>query len=290
MFNNGKSRLDFFLVSPLFLDKISSVKYGGRLGADFDHKEVLLTLGKKSRGFKITIHDSTLWDVSADTAGTLACYEAILDHLTVPDAELRDNVIQLDLLVREQALVETLIAEAGEDPTWLERRTTVNANIEITINRLTDIDTLLQQQYNCPKKLLYEMAINNIKNRLIAVQRDRIRRLGAKRELILNRIEYMTRKFGDDSVQAIEERDKLLRHDDVNLKDRAIKFKEFLDGNNEKITKAFCKLSKEGGLCDNMTQICGDNGKTFNKDSDRQKHIREFMQHYTRKKWTDFYR
>jgi hypothetical protein len=40
VFNYGKSRLDFFLVSPLFLDKISSVKYGDRLGADFDHKEV----------------------------------------------------------------------------------------------------------------------------------------------------------------------------------------------------------------------------------------------------------
>jgi hypothetical protein len=122
------------------------------------------------------------------------------------------------------------------------------------------------------------MAVNNIKNRLIAVQRDRIRRLGAKREAILKRIEYMTRKFGDDSVQATEEKEKLLRHDDMNLKERAIKFKEFLDGNNEKVTKAFCKLSKEGGLCDDMTQICGGDGKPFNTDEDRQKHVRKFYE------------
>jgi hypothetical protein len=70
----------------------------------------------------------------------------------------------------------------------------------------------------------------------------------------------------------------------MKLKERAIKFKEFLDCNNEKVTKAFCKLSKEGGLCDDMTQICGDDGKPFNTDEDRQKHVRKFYEKLYKKK------
>jgi hypothetical protein len=85
-------------------------------------------------------------------------------------------------------------------------------------------------------------------------------------------------------MQAIEEKEKLLRHDDRNLKDRATKFKEFLDCNNEKVTKAFCKLSKEGGLCDDMTQICGDDEKPFVTDEDRQKHVRKFYEKLYKRK------
>jgi hypothetical protein len=48
-------------------------------------------------------------------------------------------------------------------------------------------------------------------------------------------------------MQVSDEREKLLQFDDINLKERATRFKEFLDVNNEKATKAFCRLSKEGG-------------------------------------------
>jgi hypothetical protein len=43
--------------------------------------------------------------------------------------------------------------------------------------------------------------------------------------------------------------------DDIDLKNRAVKFREFLEINNEKATKAFCRLGKEVGICDDITQI-----------------------------------
>jgi exonuclease III len=39
------NRLDFFLISPELLENVNKVRYEDRLGADFDHKEVILLLG-----------------------------------------------------------------------------------------------------------------------------------------------------------------------------------------------------------------------------------------------------
>jgi hypothetical protein len=84
--------------------------------------------------------------------------------------------------------------------------------------------------------------------------------------------------FGFDSIQAEDEREKLLRMDDLDLKSRANKFREFLDNNNEKATKAFCRLGKEGGVCDDITQIIKDDGEEFEGENERGEHIRGYYE------------
>jgi hypothetical protein len=49
----------------------------------------------------------------------------------------------------------------------------------------------------------------NLKNRLVALQKQRITELNINRNNILERIRYFERKFGINSVQAIDEKDKL---------------------------------------------------------------------------------
>jgi hypothetical protein len=72
--------------------------------------------------------------------------------------------------------------------------------------------------------------------------------------------------------------------DDQKLKERAIKFKEFLDANNEKATVAFCRLSKEGGLSDDQSAIRDDRGEAFMSGHDRNEHIRSYYEQLYRKK------
>jgi hypothetical protein len=79
------NRLDFFLTSPNVIESIKKVVYEDRLGADVDHKEVIMHFGKKIRGCKITIFDSTQKDLLSYTVGTLAVYEMLCAHLTIPD-------------------------------------------------------------------------------------------------------------------------------------------------------------------------------------------------------------
>jgi hypothetical protein len=65
-FNMGvqptKTRLDFYICSPNLLDIITGIKYEDRLGADFDHKEVSMKIGKYRMNGKISAHDATLED------------------------------------------------------------------------------------------------------------------------------------------------------------------------------------------------------------------------------------
>ncbi|MFN9938341.1 MAG: hypothetical protein ACK56I_02595, partial [bacterium] len=84
---------------------------------------------------------------------------------------------------------------------------------------------------------------------------------------------YMINTFGDNTVQAEDARGELLRYDDRELKERVGKFRDFLDENNEKATGAFCRLSKEGGTNDDVTQIKDNNGQEFKNGKDRGIHI-----------------
>ncbi len=70
----------------------------------------------------------------------------------------------------------------------------------------------------------------------------------------------------------------------MKLKERASRFRDFLDANNERATKAFCRLSKEGGLCDDLTQIKDKDGNNFSNDKDRVEHIKGFYETLYKKK------
>jgi exonuclease III len=45
----SKTRLDFFMMSPELIDRVTRIVYEDRLGADFDHKGVNLVLGMKAK-------------------------------------------------------------------------------------------------------------------------------------------------------------------------------------------------------------------------------------------------
>jgi hypothetical protein len=243
--NYVHNRLDFFLVSPELLDLIGKVRYEDRLSADFDHKEVVLTMGRAGKNVnKIVIHNSTLADLLSDNVGLLAVYDALCTHFRIQDVELNNMMYQIDRLIREKELLWLLIRSKGEDEIIRERLNTADANLSVMINRIPKIENLLEREFSCNFRQLYEVCTMNLKNRLVALQKQRINELNINRDNLLERIRYLESKFGANSVQALDEKDKLLRMDDQKLKDRATKFKEFLDANNEKATAAFCRLGK----------------------------------------------
>jgi exonuclease III len=268
-FQYVRNRLDFFLSSPAFVENISKVVYEDRLGADFDHKEVVLHLGKKNKGCKINIYDGTLKDLLSDTIGVLAVYEILAAHLTIQDPNFTNNVKQLDILIREKELLRQALRLRGGNEILMDRIGTVDHNIGTVINRFPVMQDLLERDFSCNYRKLYEVVLMNVKNRLVALQKKILSENSEERNLILGRIIYMESKFGENSQQADDERDKLLRFDDNKLKERATAFREFLDVNNEKATKAFCKLSKDGGVCDNQEIIKKENGDDFGSSKER---------------------
>ncbi len=217
-------------------------------------------------------------DLLSDSIGTLAVYEMVCSHLSIPDRDLDNSVKQLDLLIREKELIYHVLKTKGDNLMLRERLAIVERNTETIINRFPLMSNILESEFSCNFRQLYEVTLMNLKNRLVALQKKRILEGKEERNAIIDRIRYMENKFGENSLQASDEREKLLRFDDVKLKERATAFRDFLDVNNEKATRVFCKLSKEGGLCDNQDVIRNANGEVFENGKDRNEYIRMYYE------------
>jgi hypothetical protein len=282
--NYVSSRLDFFLISPAILDNICKVKYEDRIGADFDHKEVVIYIGRGGNKGKITVYDSTLEDPVAETMGVYAIYDVINNHLEVRNEDLTRTLVQLDLLVKEREIVNNLIGRLGITDDLRERASNVEINIGVVNRRLPVLTDLLGGRFSCNFRNLYEAIMMGLKNALMILQERKRSEEVMKREWLIESIQQMERVFGEQSDQAETARGNLLRFDDVKLKERASRFRDFLDANNERATKAFCRLSKEGGLCDDLTQIKDKDGNNFINEKEREEHIRGFYETLYKKK------
>jgi hypothetical protein len=216
--------------------------------------------------------------------GIVAVYESIRNHLVTVDDRLTEQLTQLDILLREKETVLRLYDRRGLRDEMGDRIERINANIDVVKGRLPDIDELLDRNFTCNYRVLYEVIGMEVKNRLLKIQRRIKMDNRGYRLWLVQKEEYMARTFGEDSIQRHEVRDEILRCDDAELKERAVKFKDFLDINNEKATTAFCRLSKEGGLCDDISQIRDDQGNAFTTTTGQGEHIRSFYSELYKKK------
>ncbi len=212
----------------------------------------------------------------SESKGILALFDTYASHLLERDENLDRNVAQLDILIRNAELIKILLLlERGDKLELEERLSNTMENVGLIINRLRGLN-MLERDYQCDYRALYEVSMMGIKNKLMEVQARIKRDKNRAREFLVNRIDYMAGKFGSCSVQAEDCRRELLRFDDMDLKNRAGKFRDFLIENNEKATGAFCRLNKEGGVNDDIEQIKGPDVLDFANNGERGKHIGEF--------------
>ncbi len=163
-------------------------------------------------------------------------------------------------------------------------------NINVVKGRMPEMSELISRQFNCNYRTLYEGLIMGVKNVLVEIQSRMKRDDKFLRGQLLKREEYTKTVFGEQSQQWYDAKEAILRFDDVQLKERAVKFREFLDVNNEKATRAFCRLSKEGGLCDDICQIKGDDGRAFASADHRGKYIAGFYSKIYKRKLDNLFR
>ena len=98
----SKARLDFILLSVGLLDKVNVIKYEDRLGRDFDHKEVLLKIGRGEKVATNNIKESTLKSEGAKLIGLLSFYEMLNEHLRVPEPEIGLIVGRIEAAIKRK--------------------------------------------------------------------------------------------------------------------------------------------------------------------------------------------
>ena len=193
----SKTRLDFFVVSKEILGITKSVKYEDRLGMDFDHKEVILTIGRSVQPGKITVFDDTLRDEVVNYVGPLAIYEMLSEHLQDRDERVVRDIAQLDILIRGMELNRILLRVRGWDREIIDRITDGEANARLIIRRLGDHNLLLRR-FSCDYRRLYEVCMVQLKNKLMEVQgRIKLDKSRA-REYLLSKCDEARDNFGEN--------------------------------------------------------------------------------------------
>ncbi len=157
-------------------------------------------------------------------------------------------------------------------------------NLDLELENLPAIDDLLEMDFNCDFKNLYESVANNLKLGLLELQNRQREVDRLEREILLGRVWRMEQNFGIESEQFYDAISRLNLFDDKKLKDRANKFRDFIITNNEKPTKAFCLLGKESNLVDDIDQIKNEFGGDFGSEQARKSYIRKFYADLYKKK------
>jgi len=282
--NIGKSRLDFFLISTNLMNIINKVYYEERISSDFDHKEVVMYIGKKFPRGKISIFNSTLDDPSADNLGKLSIYETLSIHLQNPDLALTGIIGSIDRkMVETRELIE-LENKFGTNERRMQRIENLSREIDDMFRDLPRIEDILDLEFSCDKRTLYEVVTLGIKNKLVGLQSFITKQGKLFREELIRKILEYEERFGGDSPQVEICKERLTRYDDDRLKLSAGRYAEFLAKNNEKPTAAFCLLGRENNVADDVSQIRGENGVKFNNSKERGEHIRKFYEGLYKKK------
>jgi Reverse transcriptase (RNA-dependent DNA polymerase) len=280
-----RNRLDFCLVTHDLAAEISDVRYEDRLSKDFDHKEVKVTVGKKRSSVRSErIYNSTLREEYVEIVGLLGYFETINTHLRFPKQEINDLIYEIERLIREIELLKILEREYIGHPQQRGRIEERRRDLGPLMVRLARHTNTIEEEFTCDYRNLYEVVIMAIKGRLLAKQtRDRREKNKIKRD-ILDRRETIRILNGKDSNEYrrinIELEEIMTRE----LRDRAGKFKEFFDQNNERPTRMFYRLGKCKEGNDSTGRIKDAQGNGFRNEEDRKQYIGNFYGNLYKKK------
>ena len=275
----SKARLDFMLISIGLLDKVHVIKYEDRLGRDFDHKEVLLKIGRGASVATNNIKESTVKSEGAKLIGLLSFYEILNAHLREPDPEIGLIVGRIEAAIkRKEDYIDREIENREVRIAGLE------AEILAIIATLPSSNDMLNRPSTCNNRMKYEMVTMGIKNRLLSLQANIRRKEISKRLNLVQDRNQAELDFGINSEEFIIANDALLNYDDNKLKYNTGLYREFFNSNNEKPTAAYCRLGKGPNLEDDLCKIKGNNGEAFRNSEERTRHISNFYSNLYKKR------
>jgi hypothetical protein len=280
----GKSRLDFFLINRDMIEKVRYVRYEDRLSLDFDHKMVSLDIGKKSQPGKINIFKGTLSHELAEYIGHVHVLDTVNNHAVYRNDELGIQIGRILRQIDEYMMVEAAGYKSGNHLAGQGRLIELLGIIRIGVDELPSIGALLEQNFNCNWTSLYDVAVINLKTKIMELQGNIKKNKECRRETLVKKMNYMGETFGIGSEQANDSIRELNLFDNNELRERANKYREFVMSTDEKPSRAFCLLGKENNMLDDMNQIKDREGGEFTGKDERKEYIRKFYENLYKKK------
>jgi hypothetical protein len=217
--------------------------------------------------------------------GILGMYDSLNEHLRQPRESLRRKIGEIERRLRENELLDIIKNTIRRLMDAENERIEVNkGEIEWNIAALLSVREMLGWEYTCNFRTLYEVTLMGIKNRLMAKQIRDIKEEKQQKMDIIKRLEVLEWVAGKESIQYRELNSELKAIIHRELVDRAGKYREFFEKNNEKPTRAYLKLGKVKNQDDNTSQIRDGEGNEFRENKERGNYIGEFYSGLYKKK------
>ncbi len=285
--NYGKSRLDFFIISKELYKDVDSIYYGERLSRDFDHMEAILKIGKsKRKKERIYIRNETLDRPEIDEIGVLGYLDCMANHLQVRDEALQRKVGELEAMYVEKCNIrrgmELGLVDNNEEE--MERLTRLEFRWKVKIRELGNLSDISGRRMSCSNSVLYEVLLNEYKNRIVALQGGLDRDRKYKKKWLEGNAKVIKEMFGANSEQYKQCEENILEYDSQQIKEKTDKYIKLLQDNNEKATRKFCSIGKNVSAVDDISQIQKNGGIVFATADERAEHIRKFYENLYKKK------
>ena len=171
--NYSRSRLDFFLIKRELIELVKKVKYEDRLGNDFDHKMVTLTIGKCGGVIgQVKIYNNTLEHKLSKTIGDAYILDTINNHLRVREEEVTNRIgIILGRIDEYHLDVERMGYMQNNVDGIQFRLSELFGRIEEEKEALPNIDELLSKEFGCDWSNLYEAVTSCLKIKLLELKK-----------------------------------------------------------------------------------------------------------------------
>ena len=221
--------------------------------------------------------------------GKCALYNILNEHLGEPSENIRTTLGEIEQKVKQISFIYNVneVVFGGEVAHKIEEK---ELEIEELLGELPGIAELMEMDFTCDFRKLYEVLIMGIKNRLLGIQVNNKNRESREKRLLQEMKTMYEEMEGKNSEGWKRCNDDILELNDRDLKRRAGRYREFFEQNNEKQTGIFFNLGKEKDGDDNTERIKNENGENFENCKQRCEYIRRYYEKlYTvRKNWIDY--
>jgi exonuclease III len=277
---NNSSRLDFFIVSDILIEKITKCWISPNLqNKMFDHKASHLSFAPPPKVIRPpTISRAILNDPDIDLVVKISIFETYVHHSQVITEE--DRVLMLNSL----GSARKNLKEAGPDPTLLPPgtlsehgelvRSGTVANIKEILDGIPIIDLATGGfTGGIDDDLFMETLVNNIKNDCVSYQVFVNRTISNTVSSIESRLKVLKNSYEENCEEIFTLEKKLNNITDARLRAKLESNRNFEVFNNEKITPNFVNLSRGTKSEAMLSDLLDDSGNPFENETELKNYV-----------------
>jgi exonuclease III len=284
---NTRSRIDFFAVSDSLIDYVnrceSSPNYCKKY---FDHKPVILEIGKKFKKYEPRINNRVLGHPLLKLVVTLAIYECYLRNRNInrygpEENEIYNLCCSLDEINgRVDFLMDFCSPWDWSADLGAPEIETRDANLLAIRNLMQDMMSLDQLSV-FPKTVgddeFFELLIKATKNSTLDLQKKALIMEKKDKKILTKELTVLSKNYSEniERIQVLEQ--KISDMVDLEMRDKVSNYLKTDILNSEKITPRFLSIARATNTgTDTLEQICDSDGKIFMDPSERSKYIEKF--------------